>query len=664
MKKFSRVVFILCIVHAVSLTAKAGNEADGWTISTTDCKSRYAGVPMANGCIGMMPSRAPFEIKSVILSNVYDGKKNHGVRSLAKGLNPFVLEMAIDGEKVTEKGMSSWSRTLDMKRAVLDTRFAWGRKAEIVCSMRALRSLPYAGLVTVDIKAISDISVRLGNTIQAPKGYVVRDSTGVSIVNRRKEYDITRLRVETPHRSVLLCGASCMFTTDGPLPQRVKVRKGETLRVYLVGAICSSEDFADPWNEAERIVSYAIGETPAGLVSRHEELWDSLWQGDIIIEGDEEAQRIVRSALFQMYSQGSEGRAASIPPYGLSNCEYGGHIFWDSELWMYPPMLFLSPGIARSMVDYRTARLEGARHKAYMFGYKGALYPWESDRSGEEACPTDAPTGIYEHHISADVAIAVWNWFRMSGDRQWLESEGWPVLRDVADFWVSRASRNPDGSFSIKHVVGADEFAEGVDDNAFTNGAAICALRYAAKAAEVCGFDAPSSWCEVADALRILKFPDGVTSEYEGYEGIVIKQADVNLLAYPLGIVTDPASIRADLEYYEGRIHAGGPAMSHAMLALQWARLGEGERAYELFQKALEGHLHAPFYAFSETAGERDTCFMTGWGGVLQAVINGFCGLELTDSGVVQLPSSLPPHWKSLTVKGVGPERVSYTRKR
>ena len=173
-----------------------------------------------------------------------------------------------------------------------------------------------------------------------------------------------------------------------------------------------------------------------------------------------------------------------------------------------------------------------------------------------------------------------------------------------------------------------------------------------------------AEWGRVADALRILRREDGVTDEYEGYDGRTVKQADVNLLAYPLQVVTDPKAIRRDLEFYEPRIHPHGPAMSQAILALQWARLGEGSKAYELYQKGLEGHLHGPFLAFSETAGHGDTCFMTGLGGFLQLFINGFCGLELTDGGVVQLPAALPPQWKSITVTGVGPERRTYSNRR
>lgn len=67
-------------------------------------------------------------------------------------------------------------------------------------------------------------------------------------------------------------------------------------------------------------------------------------------------------------------------------------------------------------------------------------------------------------------------------------------MEKVAEFWVSRVEKNEDGSYSIRNVVCADEYAEGVDDNAFTNGAAMRALQDAAKAAVVCGVKAPAIW--------------------------------------------------------------------------------------------------------------------------------------------------------------------------
>ena len=683
----------------------------GFSIVNTDFADRYFSVPVANGCLGMMPTKAPMGVKDVMLSNVYDGHRRQGVSRIAQGPNPFVLKMSVDGVPVSDSTVTQRSQTLDMRRAWFGDRFVVGDKAMVDWKLRALRELPYAGLVSVEVRALQDVRLGVDGQIVVPKSFVQLDSSVITQPIEESRFQIRRLRGETPQRGVLLCAAAATFTEAGTMPADTLLRAGETLRFHILGSVVPETDFADPWNEAERFVIYGLGEGPERLVSRHEALWEDLWKGDIIIDGDPEAQVFARAALFQLYSNAREGRAASIPPFGLSDREYCGHIFWDSELWMYPPMLFLNQDIARSMVDYRTRLLPGALRKAACYGYRGAMFPWESDDTGDESCPTNALTGTFEHHISSDVAIGIWNYFRMTGDREWLRSEGWPVLREVAEFWMSRVEWNPDGSCSIRGVVGADEFAHHVTDNAFTNASAIVALRAAVSAAKLLADNAPSGrraarragknpagegsprsiggtagtkvaggrrparhggtagtraaeWGRVADALRILRRPDGVTDEFEGYAGQTVKQADVNLLAYPLQVVTDPKAIRRDLEFYEPRIHPHGPAMSQAILALQWARLGEGSKAYELYQKGLEGHLHGPFLAFSETAGHGDTCFMTGLGGFLQLFINGFCGLELTDGGVVQLPAALPPQWKSITVTGVGPERRTYSNRR
>lgn len=653
-------VLISALICALCLPVSAKKSADGgWTLSTDDPSAKYYAVPIANGQLGITAGTAPFQVRGTMLNNVYDSRKGSGVSTHFKTLNPFVLSMSIDGSGVTEESVSRWRQTLDMKKACLETAFRHEDRAEIRYSIRALRGMPYAGLVSVDVKAIKDIEINVQDTITAGKRPALRDSGIVSKWVGEPKYDFRRLSVITPRKGIVMAAANCLFTDEGPWNGHANIRAGEVFRFHLVGAVTTGTDFADPENEALREVIYAVGEGSASLIGRHEELWDELWQGDIIIEGDDDAQKLVRAALYNLYSSCRGGTSASIPPFGLSSSEYCGHIFWDSELWMYPPMLFLAGDIAESMTDYRIDRLEGAKRKAYAHGYRGAMFPWESDRSGDEACDPGALTGAFEHHISSCVALALWNRYRMTGDREWLEHKALPVLIGVADFWVSRVTANSDGSMSIKNVICPDEYAHGKDDNAFTNAAAAVVLRAAAKACDICGKDADPQWTETAERLRI-PVKEGITMEYEGYDGAVIKQTDANLLAYPLQTVTDPDAVRRDLEYYESKLDPAGPAMSFAIPAIEWARLGDRDKTDALWRKTVDGHTHGAFLAFSETAGKGDTCFMTGYGGVLQAVINGFCGLELTDDGVRQMPAVMPKGWKSVTVKGVGPQRLTF----
>ena len=72
--------------------------------------------------------------------------------------------------------------------------------------------------------------------------------------------------------------------------------------------------------------------------------------------------------------------------------------------------------------------------------------------------------------------------------------------------------------------------------------------------------------------------------------------------------------------------------MSFSVLALQYARLGEGDKAYELFVQSFRPNQLPPFGVLSEGAGGTNPYFSTGAGGLLQAVINGFCGCLLYTS--------------------------------
>ncbi len=676
--KITMRIHALCFILGIILSATSirAEEERLWQLHAVDIQAPYAPAPMANGCIGILPQKEPFAVEHVMLNHVFDAASPHVVSRVMRGINPFCLSMKIDNKKVDTSNISDWQQTIDMRRAVHQTSFQTLEKADVSYELCALRNLPYAGLIRVTVQACKDMLLEVRSGMGIPDDY-----SQSSIRHREMEADGNRMyMLESDATSRfgyrrVASTSSFLFNGEQIKPMydeatrelffSIQLKKGETFCFSLVGSVCSSRDFFDPYNEAERQVIYAVHEGEEALMQAHYRLWDELWQGDIRIEGDDDAQRIVRFALFNLYSSCRGGSRLSIPPMGLSLQGYNGHIFWDTELWMYPPMLLLNQDIARSMLDYRFDRLPAARKKALAYGYRGAMFPWERDDSGEEATPTHALTGPFEHHITADIGIACWNYYCVTRDMRWLQREGYPLLKEIADFWASRVTRNQDGSYSIHNVTGADEYANGVTDNAFTNGAASLALKYACQAAEICGEKVPEIWWEIGVNIRILQFENGVTREHSTYKGEMIKQADANLLAYPLGVITDEYRQRQDLEYYAERIdQKDGPAMSYSVYCVQYARMGEADKAYEMFRRCYEPNLKKPFGVISETPTSNNPYFMTGAGGLLQAVLNGFCGLQITDEGIVQLPSALPSHWKRVTVTGVGSDKKTYVRER
>ena len=667
----SLAVFITFLLLLFSASA-ANHVPDGWCIETQS-RENYNGVTLANGRIGLVSGADLFAVSEIVLNGVYDREYAGGVSRLVRAPLYTGLQLKIEGQPVDHAAVSHWKQSLDMRHASLTTSVQY-HGVRIEYTLRTLRNLPFMSLGEIAITPDKDVDIELVNKVSFPEE--LRDGKSHFKMMRDAEAYMPVLVAEaeslTGMQQLATCSAFLIEPgTAGEADTRKvkgeegnasfskRLKKGETFRCALVGVACSSRDFADPKGEAERMVVFALRQSAAYLIEGHNAHWDDLWKSDIVIEGCPEDQQDVRLALYHLYSFQRKGSRLSISPMGLSTVKgYNGHVFWDAELWMYPPVLLLNQDLAKAHIDYRSDRLAKAVQRAEMFGYQGAMYPWESDDYGEEATPTWCLTGTFEHHITADIGIAFWNYYRVTRDKEWLREEGYPVIRRVADFWVSRVSRNEDDSYSIKNVVGADEYAPNVDDNAFTNGAAKVALTNAVKAARVLQVQPDERWEKIADGIRFHYMDDGTMMEHSRYQGEMIKQADVNLLAYPLGIITEPEAVKRDLAYYEEKIDkVNGPAMGSAILSVLHARLGDAEEAYRLFKKSYIPNRRPPFGVLSESPASNNPYFATGAGGMLQAVLYGFGGLELTDNGVEQRTPVLPKAWKSLTIKGVGMEK-------
>ncbi len=397
------------------------------------------------------------------------------------------------------------------------------------------------------------------------------------------------------------------------------------------------------------------------LFSDHKKEWNRLWQTDIIVEGDLSFQKIIRSMIYYLLCSIDDNTNFSIPPMGLSTSGYYGHIFWDADTYMFPPLLLMHPGMAKSMVMFRFDALKSAKENAEINKYKGAMYPWESDELGKETTPFFAyQNALGENHIVGDVALAQWQYFLATRDTNWLRQYGSKVIFAAADFWISRVKHNNEKDrYEIGNVVSVSEGLIDVSNETYTNSIAKINLELAVKTAEVLGKKFNPRWKEVGEKMFI---PYNEKEEYHPTYGNVaagegateLWSSVTNLLAFPLQVKMSDNTKRNDFMHAVESLkkNGAGANMGTNFLPIIAAELGLDSLFNFTIEHTLKGYLRPPFNVLAETHNNNSINFITGAGAFLQQVIFGYTGLRLTDEGLIQkYEPMLPKNVSKLTLK-------------
>lgn len=624
---------------------------DEWVLHTTERLPRLRGY-LGNGRLAVQvvaegalagAHGAPLHL----MAELYDRAAEREVEHPAPLPSWTGLHLSLDGAPLRPDTADGYRQSLDLRRGTVETLHRWGSLGIEAFTVQAvLRQAPSIALVTLMVGADRPCTLAVTAACTLPAIVALHEPEGSAAEGR------LRFAARTLQRDIPIAIAGALFEGDRAAEARgaelvldLPLEPGTPRTVSWLVAAHSAYSAGDPRVEAARDLARAIADGPAHLLADHAAAWERLWAVDVAVEGDPEVQRFVRAGLFSLLCSLREDVPASIAPMGLSSLGYNGHIFWDADTWIYPPLLLLHPDLAAGMLTYRQRRLPAALARARAEGYQGAMFPWESATDGDEQTPSFARTGLKEHHITACVALAHQQYYRATGDRAWLAERAWPVLEAAARFWVSRVVEGPDG-YEIHDVICADEYAEDVDNNAFTNAAARAALLAAVDAALDLGHTAPPEWRRVADGLVIRRDGDLVL-EYDGYDGRAIKQADVELLTFPLEHPLEAGSILRNLDTYRRVTDPDGPAMGKCISSIVAAQLGRREEALALFRGCYEPNRSGPFYALAETPTNGAVNFLTGVGGALQALLFGFGGLRLHD-GVLAVDPLLPRAWTAL----------------
>jgi len=153
----------------------------------------------------------------------------------------------------------------------------------------------------------------------------------------------------------------------------------------------------------------------------------------------------------------------------VSGRGYEGHYCGDTEIYVVPFLCHTTPHWAKQVLEFRCGMLDAARKRAREIGHTGAAYPWRTI-NGSEASAWYA-AGTAQHHINADIAYAMHQYNRVTGDLGFMLDQGAEVLVETARLWmrIGIHSERRGGRFCINAVTGPDEYTTVVDNNAYTN---------------------------------------------------------------------------------------------------------------------------------------------------------------------------------------------------
>jgi trehalose/maltose hydrolase-like predicted phosphorylase len=574
--------------------------------------------------------------------------------------------------------VSNWTQTVDMHTGAISTALDWtspaGHTTHLAYDVLADLAQPNVATVRLRLTPAWSGSARVTDVLGSGASTDLVPVSSNSVPGHR----LATLAVRTQGTGVTVAYASRLGFTAKPLAMTAArgsrdaslavdfaVQAGTTYEFTKAVGIATSQDSADPQKTADTKSAGADSTGFDGLLAESQRAWAERWQSDIVLPDDPTLQRQIRAAQFYLQESIRPGTDWSISPVGLSSSGYNDHVFWDAETWMYPSLLLLHPDVASSVVNYRANTIAGARANAQATGYQGTRYAWESANDGTEQTPTWAETREFEQHITSDVAYGQWQYYLATGDRGWLGARGWPVLEGAANFWASRATRTRGRKYSIKHVEGPDEHHFDVDNEVYTNAAAITTMRLATQAAALLGKQANPAWTTVADGLPVLLDSSRmIRPEFEGYAGDTIKQADVVMLTYPWEWQESPTIGLNDLNYYAPRTDPDGPAMTDSIHAIDSLALGvPGCPAYHYTLRSVVPFVQPPYDQFTEArVGQGTFTFLTGEGGFLQTFLYGWSGFRWR-SDRIHLAPTLPDQWAAsgLTLRGLAYQGRRFT---
>ncbi|BDZ54738.1 glycoside hydrolase family 65 protein [Agromyces marinus] len=645
-----------------------------------------------------------------------------------------IIRLYVDDEPlvITEAEIMGYERRLDFRLGVLSRRTEWrtpsGKRVLITSRRMASFTDRHLGVIDYEVELLdADAAVTIssqilnrqdgrdeyrGGVTEAPTAFDPRKAEAFTErvlqprVQRRTDDGRYVLGYHTTNSGMALAvGAQHQVVTDNEMAEsgsidddlakhtyKVRARRGVPIRItklisYHTARKVPARELVDRCNRTlDRGAEVGVGELFAQQRSWLEDFWA---RSDVEVEGQPELQQAIRWNLFQLVQATARTDGGGVAAKGVSGSGYGGHYFWDSEIYVMPFLTYTAPNVARNVLRFRQRMLEPARARALELNQRGALFPWRTINGQESSAYYAAGTAQY--HIDADVAYALCQYVGATGDEDFLARGAIDVLVETARMWEDLGfwRTNTDDVFHIHGVTGPDEYTTVVNDNLYTNVMARANLAAAAAAVDGLQVHEPDAHKRLVERLGVtpaevagwrraaahmhIPFDDklGVHPQDAAflekelwdlehtpdhrmplllhyhplviYRFQVLKQADVVLALYLQGHRFSTEEKLADFEYYDP-LTTGDSTLSAVVQSIIASEVGYHELALRYFRSALFVDLADLHH------NAADGVHVASTGGVWAGLVSGFGGFR-DHEGRFTFDPRLPDGWRRLTFR-------------
>lgn len=618
------------------------------------------------------------------------------------------MEIFIDDERFTlfDGEVISYKRTLDMEKGIVHRKIKWrsnkGHELEII--IKRMVSFVILEMVTFEfiIKSLNFkgklefISTQNGNV----KNYAdssdprLAHEAPISVIidECKVEEELGVIHTHIKHSKIFLstlvahkCSkeASYDFVLDDKMIKtkiNTHIDSNEVISLQKYAIFTDSRRYENYKEKAAEIMN-KVRFIDLELWYKQQEMYLSkFWKNsEIEIDSTDNISLGLKYNVYCLLQSVGKDKFSNIAAKGLSGEGYEGHYFWDTEIYMFPFFLLTDRTIAKSLLSFRYNILDRAREQARLLGHqKGALYPWRTITGTE--CSSYFPSGSAQYHINGDVAYTFIQYYLMTKDIEVIKDMGAEVLFEIARLWID-VGHFEGNDFKIDGVTGPDEYTCIVNNNYYTNCVAKYSLEWAVKfyyklentleLKQLCqrlNLDEleVQLWEKAAKQMylpidtkkninpqddtflskKMWDFEAVNESQYPLllhfhplylYRHQVLKQADTVLAHFLLEDYQSLEVIRNSFKYYE-KITTHDSSLSTCIYSIMASRLGMSEKAYNYFCETATLDIDD---THDNTMHGIHTANM---GGSYMAVVYGFAGLRIKESGISFQPS-LPSKW-------------------